>query len=769
MKDTNAQIANYTAGDQRAQQERQDAQATREEIQRKAQWQSEYNRLLDDYYNKQKQILTLQYKMNGFGVPEQQKAAWQRSINELQNQQAGILDKIEGYEANGISNAQRENKLKEDLINKENALAGAKSNSHAIGDKLLSQVTMMLRSYIGIMGLRKLWSSATEYAKEYYDLINEIRMVTGKTESDGANLEERYRSLAKELKASSTEIATAAVTYYRQGLDDDAVQERLLATTKYAKIAGVEFDAAADIITSSVNTMGITAEHASDVFIALGNSAGSSAEEIGTAMQKASASAQAAGVSFEWLGAYIATVSENTRQSAESIGTAMSTIMSRLHSIKANGFNSEDETKVNDIAKALANIGVSLFDVNGEWRDMTDVFTDISQQWGGLSDKTRSYIATVMAGTRQQNYFLSLMGDLSKAVEGNSRAVELYEKAMGAAGTTAASYAIYEESVAAANDRMKASFEGLYDTIVNANFLKSMYSLLGDLADGFATWTRNVDGANLAMIGATAAAVALVAAGAKLIGLVRNFAAMTIASRIQMIAVVIGVVATAITGVVAAVKQHNKEVRGIKDNTATINELAGNVTTLSDKTNKSASAIKQFADLVNKAKSGVQLSNEEIATMAELYGTVKGNADEFNTSLDGGKDSVDNYTSSLHAMNEELRTQLGLLAKASEDRAYANLKDETTLKGYGTSVVGIKNAQNKDAAYSFLVNGGYDAATLRKLQQEANEIAKLNANGMPDGWDNGRGAELQKYLNMQWCLLHLVILRILIRLYIIMV
>ena len=71
-------------------------------------------------------------------------------------------------------------------------------------------------------------------------------------------------------------------------------------------------------------------------------------------MQKASASATEAGLSFEWLGAYIATVSEKTRQAPEVIGTAYNTIIARLHNIKAKGFNEEDETKINDIAKALA-------------------------------------------------------------------------------------------------------------------------------------------------------------------------------------------------------------------------------------------------------------------------------------------------------------------------------------------------------------------------------------------------------------------------------
>lgn len=102
--------------------------------------------------------------------------------------------------------------------------------------------------------------------------------------------------------------------------------------------------------------MELEAQKVADVFVYLGDASASGADEIGIAMQKASASAQEAGVSFEWLGAYIAAVSEKTRQAPEVIGTAFNSIMARLHNIKATGFNEEDATRVNDVAKALATL-----------------------------------------------------------------------------------------------------------------------------------------------------------------------------------------------------------------------------------------------------------------------------------------------------------------------------------------------------------------------------------------------------------------------------
>lgn len=57
----------------------------------------------------------------------------------------------------------------------------------------------------------------------------------------------------------------------------------------------------------------MTAQRVADVFLYLGDNAASSGEEIGTAMSRSAALADTAGVSFEMLGAMIATVSERTR------------------------------------------------------------------------------------------------------------------------------------------------------------------------------------------------------------------------------------------------------------------------------------------------------------------------------------------------------------------------------------------------------------------------------------------------------------------------
>lgn len=354
-------------------------------------------------------------------------------------------------------------------------------------DQILRSMTHMMVMWAS-NALKSFWSDAQDYAKSYYDQLNEIRIVTGTNEEQANRMGQTYRSMAKEMSVSSSEIAKAAVEFWRQGLGETEVNSRQVNTTKYAKIAALEFDEAAELVTAATNSMNQDAQRVVDVFAYLGDASASGADEIGIAMQKASATAEEAGQSFEWLGAYIATISEKTRQAPEVIGTSLNSMMSRLQSIKQMGYNEEDETKINDISKALSNIDVALMDNQGNWRNMNDIFMDIALQWDSLNDKTRSYIATTLAGTRQKNYFLTLMDDLRKVASTTgeaSRAMELYEGAMNSAGTASEKYAVYQESIAAAHDKMKASFEQLF-SLLDSDTIKKWYEFLGQAADGWA-------------------------------------------------------------------------------------------------------------------------------------------------------------------------------------------------------------------------------------------------------------------------------------------
>ena len=376
--------------------------------------------------------------------------------------------------------------------------------------ELESQVSGLVTRYLSLMAIIRtisnIMNNMIDYVSEYSDKMNEIQMITMKTDAEIQSLADTYRDIASEMNVSSLDMADAAIYFTRQGLTAEEIEKRLRNVTMYAKAANVEFKDASEIITAVVNSMNLVEEEAedgrnaaqrvADVFLQIGDHAATSGQEIGEAMQKAAASAGAFGVSMEWLASYIATVSETTRQEARTIGTAFNTIIARLHQIKATGYNQEDETKVNDIAKALSKVDVVLLDQEGNWRDMEDILVDVASKWGDLDGKTKSYIATTMAGVKQQNVFLALMNDMSKGAEDGSRAFELYNMAMDSTGVAADKYSVYLDSVTAAQERLTIAQENFY-SLLDQNIIKDFYDSMAGLVTYFTKATDAANGLNI--------------------------------------------------------------------------------------------------------------------------------------------------------------------------------------------------------------------------------------------------------------------------------
>ena len=173
-------------------------------------------------------------------------------------------------------------------------------------------------------------SAGIKFVTEMDAALTEIGMVTNQTREQTVGLAKEYNNLAKEMKVLTSEITSGAVEFYRQGLSQEEVMKRLKVTTMYSKVANVEFGQSAELLTATVNSMGVSIERAADVFLYLGDATATSGEEIGKGFSKTSGAAAALGVEFEKVASWIAVISSKTRESAESIGHSINTMLSRF-------------------------------------------------------------------------------------------------------------------------------------------------------------------------------------------------------------------------------------------------------------------------------------------------------------------------------------------------------------------------------------------------------------------------------------------------------
>ena len=138
----------------------------------------------------------------------------------------------------------------------------------------------------------------------------------------------------------------------------------------------------------------------------------------------------------------------------------MKTILSRLGSVKAGTFLSEDleseytdiSTYVNDVEKVLSKVGIRLRDTNKDFRDAQDVLDDVAKGWATYDDLTRQALSTAIAGTRQRESFISLMSNYDKALA-------LENSALNSNGKAMQKYQVYQDSIAAKQERITALFQ----------------------------------------------------------------------------------------------------------------------------------------------------------------------------------------------------------------------------------------------------------------------------------------------------------------------
>ena len=322
---------------------------------------------------------------------------------------------------------------------------------------------------------------AYRYAEDLNKSLNNIRIVTGKSTAEMAQFAKQANRAAKELNTTTTKYTDASLIYYQQGLDDKQVKARTDVTAKFANVSRENLTTSSEYLTAIWNNFAKGSknlEYFADVIVALGAATASSSQEIATGLNRFAATAETVGLSYEYATAALATVTATTRQSAEVVGTAFKTLFSRIQDLEL-GKTLDDGTTLGKYSKALDAVGVSIKDSNGELRDMDRILDDIGGKWDTLNKDEQVALAQAVGGIRQYTQFIALMDNWDFMKEN-------LETAKNATGELQNQADIFAESWEAARKNVKASAEGIYDSLVKDEFW------IG-LTNGFADGLKSVE------------------------------------------------------------------------------------------------------------------------------------------------------------------------------------------------------------------------------------------------------------------------------------
>lgn len=409
------------------------------------------------------------------------------------NTREGLIDTIEDQRLAQEQQLREEIKLAQspatEAINKnKNAISGffkklseAQGLNKAIGDsfdkisaKIKNVTSAVYLLNVGWQKLKEAGSVVSNLDKQ----LTEIAIVTKQTTDTMWNSFDTFNKAAMSLSSTTLQYLEGAKIFYQQGLNTAEVMRMVEATTKAAALSGVSFSAASETLTAAINAYQMGASKAMEVtdkLAAVGAASASDFQELSTAMEKVASQAYSSGMSFDSLIGILAKGIETTREAPEAIGTGLKSIIARFQEMKENPMATlEDGLNANRVEKALKSVGVALRDSNGEFRNMDDVFADLGESWKTMSRNQRAYIATMAAGSRQQSRFMAIMTNYD-------RTLSLVRTSTNSAGAANQQYAIYTDSIEAANKRMTNSLERLYTTILSSDAIKQLYDGLSTL------------------------------------------------------------------------------------------------------------------------------------------------------------------------------------------------------------------------------------------------------------------------------------------------
>ena len=305
----------------------------------------------------------------------------------------------------------RTQKPYEQIQGKFNGIVSEATNKGLLGRSWLSSIKKTFGHITEIFGSYSVVNDVEEAAREMVqnvkvvdDAMTNLRMATGVTKSDAADLMDTYSEMGTELKTLGTDVATASTEFMKQGESIESANKLAQDSIVLSKIGDLSAEDATKYLTAALKGYKMEATEAMDVVDKISTVDLMSATDVGglaEGMSKVAGSANLAGLEMDTLLGYLAAIGEVTQQDMSSVGTAFNTILARMGNIKLgrlDDYKAETGEDLSNVETVLKGEGINLRDEAGQFRDFGDVLDETAARWQSFSKVSQSAIAQAFAG-----------------------------------------------------------------------------------------------------------------------------------------------------------------------------------------------------------------------------------------------------------------------------------------------------------------------------------------------------------------------------------
>lgn len=323
-------------------------------------------------------------------------------------------------------------------------------------------------SFIALQRSIQAIGSTFTLARELDKQIADLRKVTDSATTDFNKLKSAALDLSRTFGVTFKEVNDIFFIFAQQGKSQTEIIELSTLAILGMKAANLEAKESVELITAAMNIYGLTAEGVSTIFdklLDVQRQFAVTTQDLAASVKLLGTTAEQFGISIDSLFGSITAVVQTTRKTGNQVANSLKTIFARFVQ--------------DDVVEALRGIGIAVFDVEGNVRNLDDVLGDLADKWNLLTNTQRINIARLVGGLRRYNDFLVLMDQFAVRTE----ATIASQKAFGF--TTKAS-AIELETIDSSIKKLTGSLQSMSVQIGSSIFG------FGNLVSGLATVTKGI-------------------------------------------------------------------------------------------------------------------------------------------------------------------------------------------------------------------------------------------------------------------------------------
>ena len=294
-------------------------------------------------------------------------------------------------------------------------------------------------------GIKNLVGNVIELGQNFTSTMSEVSAISGATGEDFEKLEACAREYGATTVFSASNAAEALKYMSLAGWDADQSTSALGGVLNLAAASGMELGAASDMVTDYLSAFAMEAGDAAyfaDLLSYAQSHSNTTAEALGEAYKNCAANLNAAGQDVETVTSLLEGMANQGYKGSEA-GTAMAAIMRDI----TNGMK--------DGAIKIGETSVAAMDAQGNFRDLTDILTEVEAATNGMGDAERA-VALSSTFTADSTKGLNLILN-----EGMDNIAGYEEELRGASGSAEEMANIMNDNLSGDVAAMNSAFEEL--------------------------------------------------------------------------------------------------------------------------------------------------------------------------------------------------------------------------------------------------------------------------------------------------------------------